>query len=225
MSGHVLAVSGQVSDKRTHPVGVSVVRNPDARCPVRGPRKATSMNNHSRAASLLAHEKIAWVAKVDSVAKTMEDIWGIGRLQRLVTPDLAARFQNQLELWNECVWDDKATIPQIRETAEATIRGWQALDQAAVATGCPPLHPDVWEIPLPDGSLVGLVKTGAEAHKIQQTQSGRFINVWTISEIAAVVTHHPSIVEVKNQLPGAKVTQVRSKIPPSQDPLNDDIPF
>ncbi len=56
------------------------------------------MTRASRAAALIAEKKHAWATKVDEVAMAMEANWGVGRLPRLVEPDLAARFQCQLEM-------------------------------------------------------------------------------------------------------------------------------
>ena len=183
------------------------------------------MTKTSRAAALLAEKKRAWVTKVDDVAKAMEAKWGVGRLPRLVEPDLAARFECQLEIWNEVIWDDKAMVSRVRETAEATIRGWRTLDQAATAAGQPVLEPKIWEIPLQDGTVAALVQTIEEAYKVASTQSGRYMSVWTTDEVAKVVSHHPEIIQVKQTFPGAKVTQIRSRVPRDEAELNDPIPF
>ncbi len=183
------------------------------------------MTKTSCAAALLAEKKHAWLTKVDGVAMAMEANWGVGRLPRLVEPDLAARFQCQLEIWNEVICSDDPTVSQVRETAEATIRGWQALDEAASAAGRSAIDPSVWEIPLKDGTVAALVRSDEEAYKVASTLSGRYVSVWTTEEVAKIVSHHPEIIEVKQVFPGAKVIRIRSRNARDEAGLNDPIPF
>ncbi len=183
------------------------------------------MTKTSRAAALIAEKKHAWLTKVDEVAMAMEAKWSVGRLPRLVEPDLAARFQCQLEIWNEIICSDNPTLSQLRETAEATIRGWQVLDEAASAAGQSAIDPNVWEIPLKDGTVAALVRSDEEAYKVASTLSGRYVSVWTTEEVANIVSHHPEIIQVKQVFPGAKVTRIRSRNSRDEAELNDPIPI
>ncbi len=183
------------------------------------------MTRASRAAALIAEKKHAWLTKVDEVAMAMEAKWGVGRLPRLVEPDLAARFQCQLEMWNEVICSDDCMVSEVRETAEATIRGWQVLDEAASAAGQSAIDPSIWEIPLKDGTVAALVRSDEEAYKVASTLSGRYVSVWTTEEVAKIVSHHPEIIQVKQVFPGAKVIRIRSRNARDEAGLNDPIPF
>ena len=59
----------------------------------------------------------AALATVDEVAHAMERKWGIGRLERLVEPDLAAKFVSAQEKLNKAIeTNDVAQVVKRAET-------------------------------------------------------------------------------------------------------------
>ena len=71
----------------------------------------------------------AAVDGVDFYARTLKEKWGVERLRLLVDADLRAKFDAQRQLFNDALFGNKAK--PIIEHAEAMMRGWRALDEAA----------------------------------------------------------------------------------------------
>ena len=69
---------------------------------------------------------------------------------------------------------------------------------------------------------LALVPDEAHARAAAETSNGRWVEVWTIQEIARLIEEEPwSVVgKVKEAFPGAIVTDVRQK-----ELFDDDIPF
>lgn len=81
----------------------------------------------------------AWRAAVQSLDATAEEIegaWGIARLERLVPPDLAARFATAQFQLEEAIRAGDVTAASAK--AAALSRGWKALDAAAREAGFTP---------------------------------------------------------------------------------------
>ena len=158
---------------------------------------------------------------VDHVAHAMEQKWGVGRLRLLVDDDMRARFDRQQVWWSQAVWPPDASEPNLREVeriGEATKRGWLALDQAATASGQQPIDPNVWEVGLPDGRVLAIVKTNAEAHHV--AKGDRELVVWSLEEVARIVDGASIVNAVKTTFPGATVTAVRD--PTASPPIDPD---
>lgn len=78
-------------------------------------------------------EIMAALAPLDRLARRMEEKWGCGRLPSLVDPELAARFGRAQDKLNEAIRLNDAT--DIARRVGVLIRGWEALDQAAMDVG------------------------------------------------------------------------------------------
>ena len=159
----------------------------------------------------------AVVDGVDFTAAAMERKWGVGRLRLLVGQALREKFDRQARLFNEAVWSYECG--SVATQGAAMIRGWQTLDASATDTGQEPLAPVVWEARKPDGSVLAIVRTNAEAHAV--AREGRHLEVWTIDEVANLSAASKFVAETKQVFPGALVASVKTDIP---DP-NDEIPF
>lgn len=149
----------------------------------------------------------ALVDGVDHLAVEMERKWGVGRLRLLVSPDLREKFDRQAQKWNDAIWS--APLHEVEEHAGGMTRGWKALDAAAMGSGQKPLAPVVWEVRLSSGRVVALVRDGSEAHQV--ARDARYVEVWTMEEIARVIEAFPEIAKAKEVFPGALVTEVRTK--------------
>ena len=86
-------------------------------------------------------------------------------------------------------------------------RAYEALEKAAVAAGNKPGVPETWELTLPDGSLVVLVRDRAEMGQVD-TQ-GRQAQVWALEELGDIITKFPALVLAKEAFPGAVVESIR----------------
>ena len=162
-------------------------------------------------------EMKAIIDGVDFYAKTMEKKWGVDRLRLLVEADLRARFDYQLRIFNDAIFNYE--LGPIREHAEAMMRGWKALDDAARAAGAKPIDAEVWEVRMPSGKVWALVRDAAEARHV--SADGRYVEVWTVEEVGRLIEGPwRTIGKVKETFPGALVVDYRSKELP-----NDELPF
>lgn len=164
----------------------------------------------------------ALIDGVDEVAKAAEAKWGVGRLRLLVSDELREKFDRQGRLLNQAIWTgDLDGVGTGAEThAPAMRRGWQALDAAATAAGAQPLSPAVWEVPLSGGRVAALVRSVAEVHQV--AREGRYVQVWSVDEIARLIDAFPEVVKAKEVFPGAEVLCGR---PVSASVHDDAIPF
>ena len=126
---------------------------------------------------------------VDEVAVAMERKWGVDRLRRLVSDDLRERFDRQARKWNEALY--KYNLPEIEKHGTAMRKGWQILDRVAEQPGAEDLNPHVWEAVSPSGKVIALVPDEAHARAAAETSDGRWIEVWTIQEIARLIEQEP----------------------------------
>lgn len=162
----------------------------------------------------------AYLKNLDHVAGEIERRWGVGRLPLLVAPEMAARFEAQRQLVNEAVWE-KRTVEAVRDSTEAMIRAWVALDAEASRRGAETLRPEYWETVTDDGTCVVIARENASAwHSMQQ---GRSAVVFTLEEIGKLLNSQTLLKQAKQTFPGGKVTGVRNR--PGGDLLDDDIPF
>lgn len=155
---------------------------------------------------------------VDQCAREMERKWGVGRLELLVEDDLREKFRRQLRRFNDAITE--RDVYKVRQAGAGMRRGWEALDGAAASAGAKQLDPEVWEIRMPDGRVAAFCKDNTEAYAA--TWTGRYVDVWTVDEIARIIEKFPEIALAKQTFPGVTVTNVRSKRIP--EPI-EEIPF
>lgn len=153
-----------------------------------------------------------FVDEMDLVAVEMERWWGVDRLRLLVPIELREKFDRQRYLTNQAIWH--GDLEGVKRETGRMVKAYQALDAAAQTAGKKPISADVWEIPLPDGTVAALVKTNVEAHKV--VSEGRQLAVYTIDEIGRLIAGFPQIVKAKEVFEGAQITAVRTNI---NDPL------
>jgi hypothetical protein len=150
----------------------------------------------------------------DETAAEMEGKWGCDRLRLLVGPDLREKFDRQRYLYNQASWH--GDLEDVRRESGRMVNAWMALDRAAVAVGASPMSPLVWEVPLADGSVAAIVQDDAHAHAV--VAEGRKVSVFTLEEIARLLSAYPDIAQTKLTFPGATITAVRRSV---DDPLKD----
>ena len=152
------------------------------------------------------------VDEMDLMAVEMERKWGVDRLRLLVPLDLREKFDRQRYLVNQALWH--GNLEGVKRETSRMVKAYQALDAAAQTAGKKPISAEVWEIPLPDGTVAALVKTNAEAHKV--VSEGRQVAVYTLDEIGRLIAGFPQILKAKEIFEGAQITAVRTNI---SDPL------
>lgn len=155
----------------------------------------------------------AYIDGADETAAEMEAKWGCDRLRLLVSPDLRGKFDRQRYLLNQAIWHGE--LEEVRREAGRMVNAWVALDRAAVAAGKQPLAPEVWEVPLEDGSVAAIVQDYAQARAV--VAEGRAVSVFTLEEIGRLLSNYPEIAKAKLTFPGATITAVRRSV---EDPLD-----
>jgi len=154
----------------------------------------------------------AYLDGADETAAEMEAKWGCDRLRLLVSPELREKFDRQRYLLNQAIWHGE--LEAVRRESNRMVAAWLALDRAAVAAGKGALSPEVWEVPLSDGSVAAIVPDDAAAHGV--ISEGRKVSVFTLEEIGRLLSGYPDIAKAKLSFPGATITAVRRSV---EDPL------
>lgn len=152
----------------------------------------------------------AYFEGVDHARAEAEREWGAGRLPLLVDAEMRARFNRQQTRWSiayQAAWEAKMLtrdqLEAVTSAAGGMQRAWTALAAAATEAGHRPIYPLIWETTLADGSVLAVVQTDAEASKV--IADGRYVNVYTLREVANVIDALPAALQVaKVVFPGAK---------------------
>lgn len=151
------------------------------------------------------------IEALDEVAGSMERKWGMGRLPRLVSIDLAERFHRQAEKLNaEIMEEATAGFGQVEREAGRMVNAWMALDAAAEAAGAAPASAKYMTARMSDGrSLV--ICSDLEGMGVYQRQNlDRAAAVWTMQEIVAVLEGFDLVNRAKHLFEGAVVQEVRA---------------
>ena len=150
--------------------------------------------------------------EADALEVELELKWGRDRLQLLVSTELREKFQRQRYLTNQARWHGQ--LVDVQREADRMAKAWRALDKAATAAGAPVLDPAIWEVTLEDGTVATLVREPQLANKV--LADGRRLNVYTLDEIANMISAFPELVKAKQTFPGAKVEKTKTRV---SDPL------
>ena len=156
---------------------------------------------------------------LDRVAVEMEGKWGVGRLQRLVPPDMAAKFSSAREKLNDAIRDND--LDAVVSKAAVLIRGWQALDKAATEAGHKTYPEGVWSAKH-RGTTYTVCLDRADVSKVAKDAADP-AHVVTLAELLLVWDEFQGkrvISEAKSLFPGATVESVKDA-----KGLNDEIPF
>lgn len=170
--------------------------------------------------SIIASE----IQGLDYLARGLEQKWGVGRLRLLVDANLRLRFDQQIDLLNQALASDTSTREEILGQIAGCKRAWQAVEASALASGCQPTPPAVWEVLNDNGGLFMIVRDEADASMIQIQAKERRAQVYSLAEIGRLLDRYPEIAKVKDVFAGAVVTSVRPRTPTAEF-LNDDLPF
>ena len=190
------------------------------------PHKGRGMNPGQQDTSGTAMAIQGLVQSVDQVTDALERKWGVGRLRLLVGDGLRERFDRQWAKWQAAY--AAQDLEAVRAHSEAMRRAWAALEQAAIAAGHQILATEVWETRMPNGRVLGIVRSLPEAHAL--AGDGRERDIWTLDEVGRVLTAWDAYrwVEASHaHFPGAQITALRLTPRGSEFDwkLGDEIPF
>jgi hypothetical protein len=142
---------------------------------------------------------------LDRIAVEMEGKWGVGRLTRLVTPEIAARFGSAKDKLNDAIRANDGD--EVAKRAAVMIRGWQALDKAATEAGCEALPLRTVAVQH-NGRAYVVVWDRADVHKAAKLSRAPE-NVLTVHELLIAYEVLKSKVDgVKQAFPGAELMKV-----------------
>jgi len=159
----------------------------------------------------------------DAAVRAMGIKWGVDRLPDLVTPDLAQRFGKAMAALNEAV---EANDPElVKAKVINAVKGINALDAAAEASGAPKASPHVIEFEI-DGNKCALL-TNDEAWPALKAQRPDLF-FYTMTDIKGMIrAAGPTgelLEETRKHFPDAKIVPTnRGK--PNYDLGGDFIPF
>lgn len=164
----------------------------------------------------------AAVQAADQAAIRYEGEWGIGRLERLVPPDLAAKFAIARHQLDEAI--QAVDIELAGKKAMALARGWEALDKAAKAAGHRPEDTDaMWFHGSPDGRRrYCFVRSPYDVPGAAKRHPDHIVVAF--DEIVALFERPDAaglIFEIKKQFPGAYMQNGNT----TRTLINDEIPF
>ena len=154
------------------------------------------------------------LAPLDRYASELENKWGVDRLPKLVTPQLAAKFGEQKALLDQAI--DMNEPQQVATQAAAMMRGWQALDAAAAAGGQQLVVVEAWSCRDDDGNPIMICKTQDAAHAAAKQNPG--VVVYNLEEVVRMIHafRDPLLKQAKQDFPGAEVMAI-GDLPPGGD--------
>jgi hypothetical protein len=172
-----------------------------------------------------SHDAImAALTPVDQRFRDVELYWGVGRLERLVGAATLQSYKRGWEQWRAAI--ESGDTYAVQSLGPKMIHALDFMDREAKAAGHKPLCADTWETMLPDGRVLCIVRTNAEAHRlaradklgedgtlppdiasaIHHQRQGRELVIWTIGELARVLPTLDVVNEIKRTWPGAVIT-------------------
>lgn len=192
-------------------------------------RKPTARPASDRGVPVSSYKPIPWMAtpgmyiagraaldEADALEVDLELKWGRDRLRLLVSTELREKFDRQRYLTSQARW--KGDLEDVRREAGRMVKAWKAIDKAAEAAGAQVLDPSIWEVCLDDGTVATIVREPNLVNRI--AAEGRRINVYTLEEIAYMISAFPEVAKIKKEFPGAEVTRTKTRVTdPLQSPL------
>jgi len=158
---------------------------------------------------------------LDAVAADIEVRWGKDRLEGLVSPDTAAKFEAARAKLDVAISDQDVDL--VIKRAGVMTRGWKALENEAIAAGHKPAPPELWYATAPDEygdkEFQIVIAKDNSAATLAQTD----LPVYTITEIARIVRAwraQASIHSVKDAFPGAEIVRIAD-----DQEFDDELPF
>ena len=158
---------------------------------------------------------------LDEVASDCELRWGRERLQGLVSPETAAKFEAAKAKLDVAIADKDVAL--VIRRAKNMMAGWKALENEAIEAGHKPAPPELWYATAPneygDDELQIVIAKDNSAATLAQTD----LPVYTVTEIARIVRAWRSQMDVhtaKAAFPGAEIVRIDG-----DDNFEDEIPF
>ena len=163
----------------------------------------------------------AAIAEHDRVCSKFEAEWGVGRLPEIAGPDLALKYLQQMDRLTAAMAE--RSVDRVEKACAGLCRAYAALADAAIANGEEPISGNCFEAPMPDGSVIAICRTDAEAGAYGKKHGVRSFSAREIGVIVAADDAGRWIGEVKDAMPDASISSISEK--GHRASLNDDVPF
>lgn len=109
---------------------------------------------------LLANQHLE---RLDDMSRKMEAKWGVDRLPKCIPSELLVKWDRQWAKLNHAL--DEARYVEVAELAQGCVRGWEALERAAEASGYKPDLASCLEYQSPSGTLIRVCASRLDAAK------------------------------------------------------------
>lgn len=194
----------------------------------RNPKKSTAGESYTAPAMYgdnRSETVRAAINSVDQVARTLEQRWGIGKLERLAPPKLAVAVEQARQNFSAAAQGDDSNY--LVQKANNLIEGWKALEKVALKNGHKPADAKVWYFVAPEdagGKPYAIVDHASDTAAVDMDAVER---VYSLDEICRIIKQFESTklgtmtAAVKDHFPNAKITKTKHQ---KENP-NDPIPF
>jgi hypothetical protein len=152
------------------------------------------------------------IEALDEAARYCEAKWGVDRLPKLVSVDLAERFDRQLKKLNHAI-DEECTggsIANVEYEAGRMFNAWMALDAAAEAAGAVLLDGAWMAARMADGRSMVICRDLESAQFWRQQNPDQAAALWTLPEIVHVLEGFDLVNRTKHIFEGAVVEDARA---------------
>jgi len=160
---------------------------------------------------------------LDALASEIEARWGVGRLQELVSPATAAKFQAAKHKLDLAIADKG--VNDVIQRAEILMRGWKALEAEALSMGFSAAPADIWIASAPAEYGKPAVQYAIAKNNGDASLSQADIPLYTLEEVARIIRAFNDgllvhVNAVKTAFPAAEITNVKRR-----EVVEDEIPF
>jgi len=157
---------------------------------------------------------------VDNVVREYEQKWGVRSLERLVSPKLAARFEQARLNLNQAVQNEN--VNEIVAKCEDVIRGYKVMEKEAVARGYKQDISKVWYMVNDKGEKYAFINDYSDAMYLDDEYK-----IYNMPEVIRMIEDYDkqfnyTLSEVKKHFKKAEIVKVK-KI--DEELPDDEIPF
>jgi hypothetical protein len=146
---------------------------------------------------------------VDAIAAELELRWGAGKLETLVTPETAAKFESARAKLDVAIFNRDPEL--VIQRAGVMVRGWKALEAEALRLGHKPMPPELWYATAPaefgDEQMQFVIAKDNSAATLAQTD----LPVYTVTEVARIIRSwrgNLGVDTVKDIFAGAEIVRI-----------------
>lgn len=158
---------------------------------------------------------------VDAIAAEMELRWGVGKLETLVTPETAARFESARAKLDVAIFNRDVDL--VIKRAGIMKRGWEALEAEAISLGHKPMPPELWYANAPEEFGEEQMQFVIAKDNSAATLAHTDVPVYTVTEVARIIRAwrgKSGVTTVKEIFAGAEVVRIDGEF------VNDEeVPF